>query len=141
MKPAIPVTRRRRDRQSGSSLVESTLCFLGFVFLTFGMMEACMAVYAYNFCSWAARDATRWASVRGSQSGYEVTNTEIQNYVRNEGIALTRNSVTTTTTWIPDNKPGSQVRVLVSYQVIPMVGLALRERFTVSRPSQTVISK
>ncbi len=39
-------TSGRRKRQRGSALLESTLCFLGFIFLTVGLMEFSMAVYA-----------------------------------------------------------------------------------------------
>ena len=60
------LTERRRYRQRGSGLVEGALCFSAFLFITFGVMEFAMAIYAYNFCSYAAQDAARWASTRGA---------------------------------------------------------------------------
>jgi Flp pilus assembly protein TadG len=131
----------RRARQKGSSLVESCLCFLGFVVLSLGTMEFCMAVYAYNFVSYAARDASRYASVHGSQSETVATNSDIQTYVYNEAVALNRNLINVNTTWDPDKNPGSQVRVTVAYSIVPLVGIALgRNNLQVSSSSQTVIT-
>ena len=49
-------------------MVELALCLLGFLMLTLGAMDFGWAVYAYNFCSYAAQDAARWASTHGSLS-------------------------------------------------------------------------
>lgn len=55
----LRISSRRRRRQRGNTILESGLCFLGFMMLSFGLIEFSLAVYAYNFCSYAARDASR----------------------------------------------------------------------------------
>jgi Flp pilus assembly protein TadG len=130
---------RRRSRQRGSGLVEGALCFTAFLFLTFGVMEFSMAIYAYNFCSYAAQDAARWASTRGANYPTPVKASDVQSHVTNQAVGLT-NTVTVTTTWAPDNKPGSTVQVTVQYSVIPLTGVALHSNLQLGSTAQMVIS-
>jgi Flp pilus assembly protein TadG len=60
--------RNSRDATSeqGSTLVEFALVSTLLCTLMFGIMEFGHAMYAYHFISNAAREATRYASVRGS---------------------------------------------------------------------------
>jgi Flp pilus assembly protein TadG len=129
---------RSRARQ-GSAMVESALCFSAFIFITFGLIEFTMAIYAYNFCTYAAQDAARWASTRGANYPTPATATDVQNHVTAQAIGLT-NTLTITTTWNPDNKPGGIVQVNVRYSVIPLTGLTLQENLQVSSTAQMVVS-
>lgn len=131
------MTRRRRQR--GSGLVEGALCFSAFLFITFGVIEFAMAIYAYNFCSYAAQDAARWASTRGANYPSPATATDIQNHVASQAIGL-GNSLTATTTWTPNNAPGSIVQVKVQYTVIPLAGVTLHDNLQVGSTAQMVIS-
>ena len=137
MKTSIPVTRRHPRR--GSALIETALSFSAFLLLTFGVMEFSMAVFAYNFCSYAARDATRWASVRGSSIASPATNDDIKAFVKSQAVGLISNSIGVTTTWVPDNSPGSEVRVAVTYDVIPLAGLAIKNTLKVGSTAQTTV--
>jgi len=153
MNSRIPVSRRRRSRQRGNAMVEVALTFMGFILLTVGTMEFAMATYAYNFCSYGARDATRWASVHGSQSatsttctstqgiadGCSANSTDVLNYVKGLAVALDPAKLTVTTTWTPDNNPGSLVQVKVQYIAVPLAHLALKDNLTLSGTSQMVI--
>jgi len=130
---------RRANRQRGSGLLEGALCFSSFLFITFGVMEFAMAVYAYNFCNWAAQDAARWASTRGANYPAPASAASVQTYVANEAIGLT-NTLTVTTTWTPNNSPGSTVQVTVTYTVIPLTGVTLHANFQVSGTAQMIIS-
>ena len=130
---------RRRNRRRGSGLLEGALCFSSFLFITFGVMEFAMAVYGYNFCQYAAEDAARWASTRGANYPTPAAAGDVQTYVTKEAIGLA-NTPTVTTTWTPDNKPGSIVQVTVTYTVIPLTGVTLHGNFQVSATAQMVIS-
>lgn len=116
------MVRRGRDDQ-GSALVEMALVS-AFVFfpLLFGIIEFSYGMYAYNWVNMAARQATRYAVVRGIQScqiaptfpdcnmGPDTTNNTtspaaITTYVRNlsyPGIYTdaTSNRLTVTTTYL-----------------------------------------
>ena len=130
----------RRRQQRGSSLLESTFCLTAFIFLTLGLMDFSLAVYAYNFCTFAASDAARFASMHGSHSAAPATATSLQTRVRGEAVALVSNNVTVTTTWVPDNQPGGVVQVQVAYVVSPMMNLMLNGNMNVSSTSKMVIS-
>lgn len=150
-------TLRRRARQGGNALLELSLSLMGFLFLTLGTMEMGYAVYQYNFCSFAAQDAARWASVRGSQSatnlnctsfaqgiadGCAANNADITTYVTGEAIGLDQSKVTVSTTWNPNSYPpvpGSEVSVKVSYSSLPLVGLAIQGLFTVSNTATNYV--
>jgi Flp pilus assembly protein TadG len=86
----------------------------------FGIFAFCTALYSYNFVSEAAREASRYAMVRGSScSGFTdcgVTSAQIQTYVRSLGYpGINTNNLTATATWSAGNAPGNPVSVTVTY--------------------------
>jgi Flp pilus assembly protein TadG len=54
------------SREEGSGLVEYGLICIVFLTMLFGIIDFGRALYAYHFVSNAAREATRYAAVRGS---------------------------------------------------------------------------
>lgn len=130
---------KRFSRCEGAALMEFAVSCLVLIPMLFGFIEVCLAFYAYNFVSDAAREATRYAMVRGSKScsnfavpNCGITAAQIQTYVRGlqypglNAANLTattktyRASATTPTTWTscgatPCMNPGNQVQVQVQY--------------------------
>ncbi len=131
--------------EQGGSLVEMALSCLILIPVLFGIIQLSIGLYCYHFAADAAREATRWAIVRGSTcngifgSGYcsptsgggtGATSADIAQYVSSLGYPYSA-SVTTATKWcvnggaIPatwtscsttqNNAPGNQVQVTVSY--------------------------
>ncbi len=98
-----------------------------------------MAIYAYNFCSYAAQDAARWASARGANYPSPASSTDVKNYVSNQAVALT-NPLTVTTVWTPNNSPGSTVQVTVAYTVVPLTGVTLHSNLQLSSTAVIVIT-
>lgn len=115
------MTTRRRMRERGSVMIETALSLLVFLMILFGIMDYGRALFAYNFVSFAAGQGARYAMVRGSSSSTPATATTVQDYVRNQAVALDKNAITVATTWAPDNKPGSTVQVAVTYSFQPVV--------------------
>ena len=68
-----------------------------------------------------ARDGTRFAAVRGRTSLTPATASDVTTAVAAQAIGYTSSNLTVTTTWSPDNKPGSVVNVAVSYPFDPIV--------------------
>jgi Flp pilus assembly protein TadG len=59
---------RGTKRERGSAVVEFSLVTVLVLFpLIFGIMDFARAAYAYHYVSFSAREAARWASVRGAQ--------------------------------------------------------------------------
>jgi hypothetical protein len=61
-----PTCMTLRANQRGSALVEQALVLTILLAVIFGIIDSGRALYTYHFVSQAAREATRWASVRGS---------------------------------------------------------------------------
>ena len=63
----LPTTNRRNPPgQRGSTSLEFAFVLLLLLFpLIFGIIDFSRALYAYHWTAYAAREATRWASVRG----------------------------------------------------------------------------
>lgn len=99
--------------EQGSSLVEMALSCLVLIPILFGIIQLSLGLYCYHFAADAAREATRWAIVRGSTcntifgSGYcsptsalgtGADGNDITQYVKTLGYPYSR-SVTTATKW------------------------------------------
>ena len=130
----------RGNRQKGSTLIETALCFLAFFTLAMGAVEFGIAVYAYNFCAYASQDAARWASVHGSQSSTPATLSSVTSYVQSEAVALDPSLLTVNATWSPNNNPGSTVQVTVGYTFNPLTGLATKQPINMASTAQFVIN-
>jgi Flp pilus assembly protein TadG len=116
-------------RRRGSTLVESAIVAAVFLLLLAGIMECARLGFAYNAVSYSAQCAARYAAVRGSGSGHAVQAADVESVARNYTAALGNSQVQVTTTWLPDNNPGSTVQVSVAYAfgtpLLPLSGLTL----------------
>jgi Flp pilus assembly protein TadG len=107
--------RARATARRGSTLIESTVVAVVFLLLLTGIMELSRLGFAYNEVSFAAQSAARYASVNGSSSGHAASAANIQATAEIYTGALDNTQVTVTTTWTPNNNPGSTVQVKVAY--------------------------
>lgn len=158
--------RTRLRRQEGASLIEFAFSLGIFLAVTVGIMVLCMALFTYEYVDFAAREAVRWAAVRGSDCslsssmpGCDAQQPDILAYVQGLNYPLIKpNSVQLTATWyqasttVPINwsvcsdtcnAPGNQVKITITYPfsigiAIPFVGSFTP---TVSSTSSMVISQ
>ena len=111
---------KRAATQRGSALVEGAFVTLSFLAIVIGIMDWGRMMLANNFVSYAARDATRYAIVHGSSSSNPATSSTLTTLVKNEATGIDSSGITVTTTWNPDNNPGSSVTVTVQYSFQPL---------------------
>ena len=129
-----------RGWSSGQTLAEFPMAALVAVLFTTAIIVCGVAIYSYNFVSQAARDASRYASVNGANSSNPVDSGDVKQFVLNEATGLNTNALSVSTSWKPDNKPGSVVSVSVTYNFqpfYPMAGTTL----PLTSSSQMVISR
>ena len=132
----------RRKRQSGSAMLEAALCFNVFVLMLFGTLEMGRMTFVHNHLSYAARDGARYASVRGNSSGHVATSTDVQTYLRGRTLGMDSSVLTVTTTWTPDNKPGSTVNVHASYNYdVLALSKYFGSTFTLSSSAKMLVSQ
>ena len=124
-----PQLKRGRKRERGTSAVEFALVMPIFVLIIIGVLEISRAIWIHGTVAHAAREGTRYAMVRGAENKEPVTAADVQSYVQAKAGYGTSTQVTTT--WNPDNKPGSIVQVNVQYEfkslasILPIGPLAL----------------
>ena len=131
---------RRLSGCEGAALAEFAVSCVILIPIFFGFIETCLAFYAYNFVSDAAREASRYAMVRGANSCTDLpglancditTSAPLQTYVQSLGypglnpsnlvvsVKFYKASTTLPTTWTTScatcNQPGNQVQVTVRY--------------------------
>lgn len=111
--------------EGGGSLIEFVLSFSAMMAFVFAIMEMCMLFYTYGMISESARDATRYAIVRGStcltssSTSCTATSTSISNYAKGLGLPNIGGGTLNVTTTFPDGNqnPGSRVKVDIQYSV------------------------
>ena len=120
---------KRFGNEEGSALVEFAISSTIFFMLLFGIMDFSFASYGSNFTAEAAKEAARYASVRGSctdatgtvttndLSDCGVTSDQVQTWVQNMGYPGINPSTTKVTTTWPNGShlPGNNVKVVVDY--------------------------
>jgi|SRR5579862_4451921 len=101
-------TRRQLSKlagEEGATIIEFAYASMAMMTLLFGILEACLALYSYDFTSESARDGARYMIVRGakcSASGFGcgAGNSDVQTFLRAENFpALNMNNLTTHTYW------------------------------------------
>jgi Flp pilus assembly protein TadG len=150
---------RLAQHDLGVATVEFALSLVLHCALLLGVMEASLGVYAFHFTSEAAREATRYASVRGcsgvgSSACSPAQPSDIQTYVQGlvyPGINPAAMKVTTTWSAFPSgtvcspssscNNPGNLVRVMVLYKFPFSVPLLPSKLWAVTSSSAMVISQ
>jgi Flp pilus assembly protein TadG len=155
--------RHRVCDERGSAMLEIALSCLMFLSFLFGIMEISLAVYSYHVVAESAREATRYAIVRGGTFSNACTTpgwatcqaqpADIQTYVRNLNLGLNPNNVTVTTAWAsypagvtctPSascNNPGNLVTVTVQYNFPLSIPFVPPRTLAMSSTSAMVISQ
>lgn len=134
--------REARLNEIGSAVLEFGLVVVMFFMFVFGVMDFGRALYAYHFVSNAACEATRYAIVRGSSSTQPVTAADIESYVKSMAPqGIDPDKLTVSTTWSPNDSPGSTVRVQVSDNFKFMTPVMVSYQMTLKDSSQMVISQ
>jgi Flp pilus assembly protein TadG len=147
--------------EEGATLIEAAVGLVIILALFIGLIEICLALYASHFVADAAREASRYAIVRGSMScstspnlsNCDVTSDQIQTWVRSLGYpGINPQQLTVTATWpstgsgcypstSPCNNPGNLVKVAVTYAFPLNVPFWKSATINLSSTSQMVISQ
>jgi Flp pilus assembly protein TadG len=119
-----PLRHFLRNRR-GTAAIEFAFVAPVLFALTIGTIDVGRLVWSASMLHHMAREATRYASVRGAESNNPVTYADIETYVKNRIIGMPGNEVTVTTTWAPNNNPGGTVQVQLDYTYSFLLGKAV----------------
>jgi Flp pilus assembly protein TadG len=148
---------RLRDQQ-GAGIIEFALGAMVLFMILFGVLLMCFAFYSYNVVSESAREATRYAIVRGSActglADCSITAAQIQSHVKNLGFpGINPSNLTTSTAWAaypaggacqPSascNNPGNQVTVTVTYNFHLSIPFVPNRTLAMANSAAMVISQ
>ena len=113
--------------------------FVGTLFslIILGILEFGVAVWQKNSAAADAREGARYAVVRSANmTGHVATADSVRNYVRTK-TSLDAAGVRVYTSWIPDNTPGSVVKVSVAHSV-PRRGAFIRAHVDSATAEMTI---
>jgi Flp pilus assembly protein TadG len=127
-------------------MVEFAAAFTVLFMFLFAIMDLSRALYSYHFIADAAREGTRYAMVRGATctsytTACPASASDVQTYVKNVPAGINPSSLSVTTTWTPNNSPGSVVQVQVQYSFQPIFPLIPKGALVMTSSSQMVISQ
>jgi Flp pilus assembly protein TadG len=143
----------------GSTVAEFAFTLPVLVLMIFGIIDFGRAIYAYHFVSDAAREATRWASVRGSAcTGLDscpAQASDVSDYVAHlapPGIDTSASKLNVETDWVPPpnalsvcasqpKNPGCAVQVKVTYKFNFMLPFLPSKTFRLTSSAEMVISQ
>jgi Flp pilus assembly protein TadG len=151
--------------ESGASLVELAMASSIIFTMILGMFQMSLALYAYHFTADAAREASRWAMVRGNRCNANTPGldhcgaapSDIQTYVQGLGYPYS-NSMAVSATWLTATappaatwmacgatnsckSPGNEVQVTVSYNVPAFIPFWKNSTIRVGSVSAMVVSQ
>jgi Flp pilus assembly protein TadG len=135
------MTAARFGSRRGSTMVESALVGTLFLLLLVSIMEFGRLGYAYNSVSFAAHRAARFAAVRGSTSGHPASAADVNAEAQSLMVALDNANLSVTTTWTPDNHPGSTVQVRVAYGFRTLLVPLSSSLMTLATTSKQVVTQ
>jgi Flp pilus assembly protein TadG len=143
----IELRRRRlraalRGSHPGQAMAEFALVITPCLTLFFGIINFALALYCYDFVCYTAQQAVRYATVHGSTAASPVSASGVQSYANTLVVGvLNTNSMTVTTTWAPNNKPGGVVTVVVKYNFPPLTSLVSSVTIPLTRTAAMVITQ
>jgi Flp pilus assembly protein TadG len=117
-------TIRLSRRCRGVATVEFALAAIPFFIMLFAIIEGGRAGWTYGTAAHLAKEGSRFAIVRGAdcvrldRSVCTTSVAAVEAYVRERAIGC--NAIQVTTTWVPNNQPGSMVRVRVDCPFKPI---------------------
>jgi Flp pilus assembly protein TadG len=118
------IRRFLRDRR-GTAVIEFAFVAPVLFALTIGTIDVGRLVWSASMLHHMAREATRYASVRGAESNNPVTADDIRTYVRNRIIGMPALDVAVETQWTPSNSSGGTVLVELDYTYSFLLGKAV----------------
>lgn len=157
----VGATPSRRAQSCGGNALTEFALILPFLFAgIFGVIEFGRALYAYHFVSDAAREASRWASVRGQDcnawaQACPADAANVKDYVTSiapPGINTDPQMLLVNTSWVtPPGKgnlcrifqknPGCAVQVIVTYQFKFILPFMPTSTYSMKSTSEMVISR
>jgi hypothetical protein len=107
--------------------------------MVYGFIQFSLILFGFNNATYASRIAVRYAVVHGSTATYTCTSTDISNIITPLLWGAPSGHTTVTTTWSPNNTPGSTVTISIGIQYTPSLPLFASKIFYVGATAHGTI--
>ncbi len=134
------MTRLRFRSNRGSVAIETAVCLVAVLVVLIGAIELSLLATARGSVAYAVQQAARYAGLHGAASGAPADAESIVRYIRDQAPALDPARLRVKAEWLPDNQPGSQVRIRADYQA-PLLLRAVGPSVALTSSAATVISQ
>jgi Flp pilus assembly protein TadG len=120
-------------------MIETAVVLPVYFCLVFGIMQLCFVLFGYCNATYACRQVSRFAAVHGTGSTYQATSSDLQNIAKQYLWGCPTGHITVTTTWSPDNNPGSTIIVKISMVYRTVIPFSTLSQITVGTSAQALI--
>ena len=120
-------------------MIEMALILPVYLCLVLGILQLCFVLFGYCSGTYACREVSRFAAIHGTGSTYQATSTDLQNIAKQYIWGCPTSHVTVTTTWSPDNNPGSMIIVKISMVYPVLIPFSKLSQITVGTAAQALI--
>jgi Flp pilus assembly protein TadG len=120
-------------------MIEMALALPIYFLLVYGVIQLSYVLFGYCNATYACRMAARYAAIHGTGSTSACTSAQLKTIALRYLWGAPASGTTVTSTWAPDNNPGSTVTVaitLVYPTAIPFSSLA---QVTIGTAAQAII--
>lgn len=133
--------RRILRRDDGTAAIEFAILVPILIMVSIGVVDIGRLAWSVSGLSNAAREAVRFASVRGNGSLLEASAPEVEGFARDRYIGIEKDSLSIDVLWTPDNNSGSTVSVTLTLQFNFLAGpmLALEPMELTGHSSSVVL--
>ena len=120
-------------------MIEMALILPVYFILVAGTVQICFVLFGYCNATYACRQASRFAAVHGTGSTYQCTSADLQTIANQYLWGAPAGHVAVTSSWSPDNNPGSTVTVKISMTYPTVIPFSTLNKITVGTAAQAYI--
>ena len=147
IKDGVQNVRDGVQSEDGSALIEFAASLSLMMTFVCVLMQISIALYTYGTISECAREATRWASVRGSScltsggASCTATTSSVSSYAAGLGFPNIGGGTVSAVTSYPDSNeaPGSRVKVVITYSLATSLPLVPKKTIPLQVSSEMYI--
>jgi len=129
----------RRANARGIAMLEIALVLPIYFLLVYGVFQISLVLFGYCNATNACRMAGRYAAVHGSGSTSACTSADLKTIALRYLWGAPAKGTTVTSTWSPDNNPGSVVTVKITLVFPTAIPFSSLSSITVGTADQAVI--
>jgi hypothetical protein len=133
--------RLSRDRaETGSGVIELALVLPLIALLVMGIIDLGRGAWTRHSLEDAVSDVVRYASFSGSSTPQPSTEKSLEAWIESRRPHFDPDALNLVANWSPDNQPGSEVTVVLTYDFDPLIPLVPMGTFVLHAGASRIIS-